>query len=389
MGESTAPPSGPKRPERARVQDGWLTGLTLKGMSLIALLCLINAARRTSRSLDLEPSLGSLPAFVVDWLVNTVQATALGLIVAVPVAIAVVVAYNRVPRRPSLRYPALAVAVVASCIAGVTLMMAVEAWTGWAYVEDQSRLDPVIVAMVRYSLLCALVAAIFVFLRAADESAARAEEAERDRARFVQRMEEARLKMLQAQIEPHFLFNTLANVRGLYGTSLPDAERMLDNVMRYLAAALPQMRAADSTLAREAALTTAYLEIQRIRMGRRLAFEVEIPEALRSVPFPPLMLLTLVENAIKHGLAPLPEGGTVRVSAAMSKVDELQLRIADSGRGFVRTSGKGTGLANVRARLAAMYGASGRLTLARNMPQGVVATITVPLATRPAVANVQ
>jgi len=389
MGESNASPSGPKRPERARAQDGWLTGLTLKGMSLIALLCLINAARRTSRSLDLALSLGSLPAFVVDWLVNTVQATALGLIVAVPVAIAVVVAYNRGPRRPSLRYPALAVAVVASCIAGVTLMIAVEAWAGWAYVEDQSRLDPVIVAMVRYALLCALVAAIFVFLRAADESAARAEEAERDRARFVQRMDEARLRMLQAQIEPHFLFNTLANVRSLYGMSLPDAERMLDNVMRYLAAALPQMRAADSTLAREAALTTAYLEIQGIRMGRRLAFEVEIPEALRSVPFPPLMLLTLVENAIKHGLAPLPEGGTVSVSAVVSKVDELQLRIADSGRGFVRTSGKGTGLANVRARLAAMYGASGRLILAKNMPQGVVATIAVPLVTGPAVANVQ
>jgi len=99
--------------------------------------------------------------------------------------------------------------------------------------------------------------------------------------------------------------------------------------------------------------------------------------------------LTLVENAIKHGLAPLPEGGTVSVSAVVSKVDELQLRIADSGRGFVRTSGKGTGLANVRARLAAMYGASGRLILAKNMPQGVVATIAVPLVTGPAVANVQ
>jgi len=232
---------------------------------------------------------------------------------------------------------------------------------------------------VRYALLCALVAVVFIYLRVADENGARADAAERDRARFVQRMEEARLKMLQAQIEPHFLFNSLANVRSLHTTAPADAERMLDNLMKYFAAALPHMRAAESTLGREASLTTSYLEIQAIRMGRRLAFDVDIPAVLAGVPFPPLMLLTLVENAIRHGLAPQPGGGAVRVDASLHD-RELRVRVSDSGRGFTQTSGRGTGLANVRARLAAIYGESGRLSLKRNLPQGVVATIALPLA---------
>ena len=146
------------------------------------------------------------------------------------------------------------------------------------------------------------------------------------------------------------------------------------------------MRAADSTLGREAALTTSYLEIQAIRMGRRLAFDVDIPDALAGVPFPPLMLLTLVENAIKHGLAPQPGGGAVRVDASLHD-RELRVRVADSGRGFTQTSGRGTGLANVRARLAAIHGESGRLSLSRNLPQGIVATIALPLAGKPVVAS--
>ena len=187
-----------------------------------------------------------------------------------------------------MRYAAVAVAIAASCVVGVALMMAVERARSIAFVEHESLLAPAIVAVVRYALLCALVAVIFMYLRVADENGARADEAERDHARFVQRMEEARLKMLQAQIEPHFLFNSLANVRSLHATAPPDAEKMLDNLMKYFAAALPHMRAAESTLGREAALTTSYLEIQAIRMGRRLAFDVDIPDSAcrRAVPAP-------------------------------------------------------------------------------------------------------
>ena len=379
MNRTPAPLHEPARLATARLRAAWFDGLTWKGMGLVAILCIINAARRTSRDLDVGPQFNGAAVFLLDWSVKTAQATASGLLVAIPVALAVVITYNLAPRRASLRYSAVAVAIAASCVVGVALMMAVERAGAIAFVEHESLLAPTIVAVVRYALLCALVAVVFIYLRVADENGARADAAERDRARFVQRMEEARLKMLQAQIEPHFLFNSLANVRSLHTTAPADAERMLDNLMKYFAAALPHMRAAESTLGREASLTTSYLEIQAIRMGRRLAFDVDIPAVLAGVPFPPLMLLTLVENAIRHGLAPQPGGGAVRVDASLHD-RELRVRVSDSGRGFTQTSGRGTGLANVRARLAAIYGESGRLSLKRNLPQGVVATIALPLA---------
>ncbi len=376
MSASTA--SAAEAPDAPRAPAArWLAGFTWNGIGLVVALCIVNAVRRTSRDIDAVLSSGPAHLPFTAWLVKTAEAAMLGLVVAVPVALAIVVTYNVPSPRPALRYGALVVAVMASCIAGVALMLAVESATGWEYVEDQSLLDPALVAMVRYGLLCALVAAVFVFLREAEEHGARAKDAERDRARFLQRMEEARLKVLQAQIEPHFLFNTLANVRGLYADSPHDAARMLDNLMEYLAAALPQMRAGDATLGSEVRLTKAYLEVQAIRMGRRLEFAVDVPDALRDVPFPPLMLLTLVENAIKHGLAPLREGGSIRVGA-IAGPDGLEIRVADTGGGFTRTHGKGTGLANTRARLAMLHGDKGRLTIGRNAPHGVVATIAIP-----------
>ena len=157
--------------------------------------------------------------------------------------------------------------------------------------------------------------------------------------------------------------------------------------MRYLAVALPQMRERDTTLGREAELAEAYLAIQQIRMGRRLDFAIDIPPALREARLPPLMLLTLTENSIKHGLNPLPEGGFIRISADVDG-DRLQVHVDDTGRGFTGSSGAGTGLANVRARLASLYGAAGRLSLGLNPGQGVNATISLPysgsVATAPA-----
>ena len=356
-------------------------------MALVALLCLINAARRTSRYWDGDTPLSCFDVVFVEGVIRTAYAAVSGLIIAVPVALSVVVTYNLAPPQASRRYPALVIVVAASCMLAVGLMHLAEARMSFTYIEHESLLNPFVVAVVRYALLCALVAVVFVYLRFASESAARAQDAERDRMRFVQRMQEARLKVLQAQIEPHFLYNTLANVRGLYETEPSKGERMLDDLTRYFAAALPQMRAADSTLGREVALTSAYLSIQQIRMGRRLAFDIEIAEPLRSASFPPLMLLTIAENAIKHGLAPLPEGGAINVTA-FANAGELQVRVADSGCGFAHSSGVGTGLANIRARLSAMYGDAARLTLTRNTPRGVVAMIAVPLSAAPRAVDV-
>jgi len=355
-------------------------------MALVALLCLLNAVRRTGRYWDGVTSDSHFGVMFVEWMISLAQATMSGLIVAVPVALSVVVTWNVVPPRASRRYPALVLAVAGSCVLGIELMDLVEAWTSRTYVEHESLLNPFVVAFVRYGLLCALVAVVFVYLRVANESAARAQDAERDRVRFVQRMEEARLKMLQAQIEPHFLFNTLATVGELYETAPSNGEMMLDDLMRYLAAALPQLRAADPTLGGEVALTSAYLSIQQIRMGRRLEFDIAVAETLRSASFPSLMLLTLAENAVKHGLAPLPEGGAIRIQASHTG-GEMQVRVIDSGCGFAQSSGSGTGLANIRARLSTMYGEAAGLSLTRNSPHGVIATIAIPLSAAPRVMN--
>ena len=158
----------------------------------------------------------------------------------------------------------------------------------------------------------------WLYLCAEAEHTAAAEQCAIDAERMDHQTAEARLQMLEAQIEPHFLFNTLAHVRRLYETDPAAGARMLHNLARYLAGALPQMRAA-ATLGRELDHVAAYLNIQQIRMGRRLAFAIDVPAALRDAALPPLMVLTLVENAIKHGLSPLREGGRIDVRASVGR----------------------------------------------------------------------
>jgi signal transduction histidine kinase len=365
------------RVPRASLRERWFAGVTANGIALVALICVVNGTRRAIRDFDDAPFL--------EVLGQTAQLSALGMLVAVPVAAALVVAYNLAPARRAVRYALVAAAVAVSSLVGVIAQTACEVIVlcDGPLDECYQGVSYVLRTWARYGTLSALFAAVFVYLREADESTATALDAERRRALFVQREEEARLRMLQAQIEPHFLFNTLATVRSLYRTDAAAAQSTLDNLLRYLEVALPQMRATDTTLAREATLAEAYLEIQRIRMGRRLAFEIDIPAALHDARLPPMMLLTLVENAIKHGLAPLPEGGTIHVGASGAD-SELVVRVADTGGGFTQSSGGGTGLANIRARLAGLYGAAARLTLALNAPRGVVATIALPLSSSPA-----
>ena len=234
--------------------------------------------------------------------------------------------------------------------------------------------------VVRYGYMAGLALVVIEFFRYEVRSISAMHGAEVDRLALDREMAAARLQVLQAQIEPHFLFNTLANVRRLYQTDAATGRQMLDNLMRYLEVALPRMRDQVSTLAREAALIDAFLNVQKIRMGRRLTFEIDIPTDLTELTLPPMMLLTLVENALKHGLNPVPEGGIVRVRARRTG-SELIVSVADTGRGFGEgTSGDGTGLANIRARLSAMFGTAGRLGLSANTPRGITATLTLPLA---------
>lgn len=222
----------------------------------------------------------------------------------------------------------------------------------------------------------AVTAIVLVYRSRAARADADTAQAEATRHELEKQVLEARLKLMQAQIEPHFLFNTLANVQHLTEADPPLAGKTLDSLITYLRAALPQMREDGTTLGREFAMTVAYLEIQAVRMGTRLTFSVDLPGALAREPFPPMMLLTLVENAIKHGIDPLPDGGRIHISANR-QLDTIHVSVSDTGRGLSISTGIGVGLSNIRERLATLFGKRAKLQLEENSPAGVVAIISI------------
>jgi signal transduction histidine kinase len=189
---------------------------------------------------------------------------------------------------------------------------------------------------------------------------------------------EAELKLLQAQIEPHFLFNTLSNVVSLIDGDPPRAKKMLLNLTSYLRGSLRRTRAGAVTLGEELQLVRAYLEIQAVRMGPRLGFRIDCADDVREAPLPPLLLQPLVENALKHGLEPRPQGGTVTVSAARLG-EELVLEVRDDGLGLDPHHRAGVGLTNVRRRVEAVSGGRGSLTLRPLAEGGLCARICLPI----------
>jgi sensor histidine kinase YesM len=191
---------------------------------------------------------------------------------------------------------------------------------------------------------------------------------------------QAQLQMLQAQIEPHMLFNTLANLQGLIATDPPRAQLLLEQLIAYLRATLKSSRAAATTLAEEFSLMDAYLGLMAIRMGERLAYRLDLPAPLAGVRIAPMLLQPLLENAIRHGLEPKIEGGRLDVSAAREGAC-LVLTVRDTGLGLDAPASHGTGLGleNIRERLSALYGAGASLTLADGAPCGTLATITIPM----------
>jgi len=193
---------------------------------------------------------------------------------------------------------------------------------------------------------------------------------------------EARMAAMQAQVEPHFLFNTLASIDHLIETDPPRASTMQKNLIALLRASMPSMREsnpAQHALGREMAVIRPYLEILKVRMEDRLQATINVPEGLLSAEFPPMMIQSLVENAIKHGLEPKAEGGTLTVSAEIVH-GRLAVTVADTGLGFGRadTAGTGIGLANIRERLKLLYGDKASMVVADNLPSGTIVTLTVP-----------
>ena len=188
---------------------------------------------------------------------------------------------------------------------------------------------------------------------------------------------ETHLKMLQAQIEPHFLFNTLSTVLSLVDTDGERASRMLADLIRFLRVSLSKARAETTTLGNEMEMVRAYLNIYQIRMGDRLKYHILTDEGLQESVMPPMLLQPLVENAIRHGLEPAVDGGSVTIRA-QDKKGNLRITVSDTGNGFDKNVEGGFGLKNIRDRLHSLYGPKGRLILEENRPGGVKATIEIP-----------
>ncbi len=214
-------------------------------------------------------------------------------------------------------------------------------------------------------------------------------------ANAARREAELRLSVLQAQVEPHFLFNTFAGLRGLIREEPDRAVMLLDRLTDYLRASIPKMRDDgvndSSTIGAQIDSARAYLELMKVRMGERLSFELDVDDTLRKADFPPLMVISLVENAIKHGIEPQPQGGHVALFVH-AYGDRLRLTVADNGIGFAasqaartssyqaagRTKSGGLGLTNIRAQLKTIYGDTASLTMKNPTTGGFAATIELP-----------
>jgi len=188
---------------------------------------------------------------------------------------------------------------------------------------------------------------------------------------------EAHLKLLQAQIEPHFLFNTLANVSSLIDSDPRLAKQLLERLNDWLRVALARARSEHTTLGDELDMLENYLEILKIRFGERLRWYIEVPEEARRSAFPPMLLQPLVENALRHGIEPKLGGGLIGIRTRIDTAG-LRIEVSDNGLGLSNTDSSGTGLLNIRARLAALFGEAGTLTLQGNAEGGATATLVLP-----------
>jgi sensor histidine kinase YesM len=315
-----------------------------------------------------ERKTGGAAHALLSYLVGVL--TALGHFAPAYVAVAMTAAFA--PRGVVARSAVLTTAATLGLGIGYELMGQQEALASWRGLMGAHVASPLpLIIMTLMGL-----GAYLLHEREAEAQRTAHEEAERQ-LNLRRQASEARLHVLRSQVEPHFLFNSLAHVRRLYQTDPVAGRSMIRHLSRYLSAALPAMQESEIALGRDLDLAVAYLRVQQIRMGPRLTFEVEVPARLREARIPPLTLTTLVENAIKHGLAPLPEGGTVRIDACEQK-GAVKLRVSDTGRGFQASIGAGVGLSNIRARLASSFGTSAQLALTRNAPHGVTATVAVP-----------
>jgi signal transduction histidine kinase len=351
---------------------GWMRGITPLRLAVLAAVCLMFAARPTLPNLypDLPRAMRSL---LIVWMQY--------FLCALPLFVLVVNIEARTARATlRVRIAALVLAVVIGALAFAAGSAAIRtlkgnitpgetpAWQSWHYM---------LAFYIRGLSTGGFLSAILLFAAHQRDAERRISQARLARVEIERQAAESRLQLLQAQIEPHFLFNSLASVKRLYEKDPGNGRALLRNLGDYLRAATRDGRKREVRLGDEIVLAQSFLAIFKVRMGRRLRVRVDVPADLESALVPPLMVGTLVDNAIKHGIGPRAAGGTVSL-AARRRSGQLEIEVGDDGVGFRAREGHGVGLANIRARLETLYGDVGVLDLMANPGSGVTATIRIP-----------
>lgn len=267
----------------------------------------------------------------------------------------------------------VAIAIAAGYFLGTRVAGAFAAWQGWAPHQAADSASDDWRGTILVTVIAGVVASFYFYAQT------KSAYLQRKMGEVRRHADEARLKLLESQLEPHMLFNTLANLRALIGSDPARAQGMLDHVISYLRATLEGSRATTHSLQAEFDRLHDYLELMAVRMGPRLQYSLLLPRELAQQPVPALLLQPLVENSIRHGLEPKVEGGHVLVSARRDG-QALVLRVEDTGLGEAgRSQGQGFGLAQVRERLATLYGAAAALDVEAVPGTGATATIRIPV----------
>jgi two-component sensor histidine kinase len=357
-------------PDHAPFGYAWLRGITPMRLAVMATVCLI-AALSVSIFNFARDDFSTVCLNILRRALDTFAAGMTMFILVIKADIATA------RSRPRARIAAIATAVGVGAMAYAAIRWSMGSRSLYHYPHAGDWYG-VISNTFRSAAIGGLLAAILHFETRQREMERNLYLARRAQVEVERQVSEARLKVLQSQIEPHFLFNSLASVKLLYEREPTEGRLLLRNITEYLRTASRGARRREASLAEEIALARSFLAIFQVRMGHRLQVSVDVPADLDSAQVPPLMIGTLIENAIKHGIGPRASGGVLALTATGDE-DVLEIRIRDDGVGFRSQSGHGVGLANVRARLETMFGAAGTLDLAANPAGGVTATLRMPL----------
>ena len=276
------------------------------------------------------------------------------------------------------RYLAASVAAVCVTVGLEMVLIAVlPSPAGWNYVPDRATwISRAMWSLTNWSLTVGMAVAVYAWAQRARRARAELEAAERDRAIKCREVLASQLAALQARVEPHFLLSVLAQTEALYDLDPRSGDRMLDGLIDYLRAALPQLRSEGSDLDRESLLCDAYLRIVQLRMGTRLEFRIDVPSELRGCVFPPMLLIPLLDSAVRTGLEPLMLGGSIEVRARAHD-GRLHVEVAHTGLQLSGEEVEPALMETLRARLSGLYGAAAGLQMTRTA-QGLIAAIEVP-----------